>query len=136
VSGLGFTVLSSFKNHNGFDGAIVGNPHAPYHLEFTTHHVEEKDLSDEAILGGLEAATHREELRQKEREKEAKAPSQDHLLVFYIPSKQEWEARVEKMEAAGWKSVKSFNEWWDRTGKTYEDPEGWRIVLQWGMWHR
>lgn len=33
--GLGFQVLASFKNHEGFDGAIIGKGAQAYHLEFT-----------------------------------------------------------------------------------------------------
>ena len=33
--GLGLEVLSSFENHNGFDGVMLGRKGTPYHLEFT-----------------------------------------------------------------------------------------------------
>lgn len=35
-SGMGFNVLGRFDDHDGFDGVILGHPHEPYHLEFTT----------------------------------------------------------------------------------------------------
>src|SRR4030095_2031009 len=31
--GLGLSVLDSFQDHEGFDGAMLGHPGAPYHLE-------------------------------------------------------------------------------------------------------
>jgi hypothetical protein len=34
--GLGFTVLTEFTDHCGFDGIILGHPKQPYHLEFTS----------------------------------------------------------------------------------------------------
>ena len=33
--GLGFEILSEFKNHDGFDGVMLGHKGAAYHLEFT-----------------------------------------------------------------------------------------------------
>ena len=37
ISGLGFQLLGRFKDHNGFDGSIIGHPNHAYHLEFTHH---------------------------------------------------------------------------------------------------
>lgn len=37
VDGLGFSLLASFENHNGFDGSIIGHQQHNYHLEFTHH---------------------------------------------------------------------------------------------------
>ena len=36
ATGLDFTVLAQFEDHDGFDGIILGHPQQPYHLEFTT----------------------------------------------------------------------------------------------------
>jgi hypothetical protein len=36
ATGLDFTVLAQFHDHEGFDGVILGHPQHPYHLEFTT----------------------------------------------------------------------------------------------------
>ena len=33
--GLGLERLAGFTAHNGYDGVILGQPGAPYHLEFT-----------------------------------------------------------------------------------------------------
>ncbi|WP_205626873.1 VOC family protein [Pseudoponticoccus marisrubri] len=30
--GLGFSVLAEFRDHDGFDGVMLGAPGAPYHL--------------------------------------------------------------------------------------------------------
>src|SRR5215467_10413241 len=35
--GLGLEVLTSFENHEGFDGVMLGHKGFPYHLEFTHH---------------------------------------------------------------------------------------------------
>ena len=104
--GLGLSVLDSFQDHEGFDGTMLGHPGAPYHLEFTRKH------------------GHRV----------GRAPTQDNLLVFYLPDAGEWERAVARVEKAGYKSVKAFNPYWDKKGKTFEDPDGYRVVLQNASW--
>ena len=102
TEGIGFSILGSFEDHQGFDGVMLGLPGAAYHLEFTRKH-------------GHSAG---------------RAPTQDNLLVFYISDKQEWLNATERMAAAGYESVASFNPYWDRLGQTYEDPDGYRVVIQ------
>jgi catechol 2,3-dioxygenase-like lactoylglutathione lyase family enzyme len=104
--GLGFTVLGGFEDHAGFDGVMLGHPGAPYHLEFT-------------LERGHEAP---------------RSPSEDPLLVFYIPERERWQAAVRRMEAAGFPAVRSRNPYWDVRGKTFEDPDGYRVVLQQAEW--
>jgi RimJ/RimL family protein N-acetyltransferase/catechol 2,3-dioxygenase-like lactoylglutathione lyase family enzyme len=104
--GLGLSVLSSFTGHDGFDGVMLGDPAGKYHLEFT------------------HAAGHHA----------GKAPTQDNLLVFYLPDEAPWQAAVHRMQQAGYTAVKSFNPYWDRLGHTYEDPDGYRVVLQKASW--
>jgi len=104
--GLGFEVVSSFTQHNGFDGVMLGRRGAAYHLEFT----------------------------RKDGHKAGKAPTEDNLLVFYLPDVEEWKAAVERMEGLGYKPVKAFNAYWDKMGKTFEDADGYRVVLQNSGW--
>ena len=99
--GLGLEVLASFSGHNDFDGVILGRKGSPYHLEFT----------------------------HKRGHKVGKAPSQDNLLVFYMPDEAEWRSAVERMRKHGYEPVKSYNPWWDDGGKTFEDVDGYRVVL-------
>ena len=101
-AGLGLTRLGSFEDHDGFDGIMFGIPGSFYHLEFTFHR-------------GSQAG---------------RAPTPDNLLVFYLPERQDWQAAVDQMMAAGFKPVQSFNPYWDRSGRTFEDPDGYRVVLQ------
>ena len=108
VAGLGLAVLAEFTDHEGFDGAILGHPQQPYHLEFTC----------------------------KRGHRVGRAPTQDHLLVFYVPGKGEWEQSVARMLAAGFRPVSSFNPYWDRQGRTFEDVDGYRVVLQNAAWTR
>nr|WP_321444547.1 VOC family protein [uncultured Cohaesibacter sp.] len=104
--GLGFDLLGSFVGHNGFDGLIIGHRNAPYHLEFTIEH-------------GVTAP---------------RAPDHEALLVFYLPEREEWLKRVDMMRQAGYEAVPSNNDYWDQVGITFEDPDGYRVVLQNRAW--
>jgi catechol 2,3-dioxygenase-like lactoylglutathione lyase family enzyme len=104
--GLGFEVLYEFNDHDGFDGVMLGRKGAAYHLEFTRN------------VG----------------HKVGRAPTEDNLLVFYLPDTGEWERVVARLQTAGYTSVKAFNSYWDKKGKTFEDPDGYRVVLQNAAW--
>lgn len=54
--------------------------------------------------------------------------------MFYVPEEVEWKAAVARLEKAGYKAVKAFNPYWDRKGVTFEDPDGYRVVLQNASW--
>ena len=106
VDGLGFSVLGSFKDHQGFDGVMLGHEHHAYHLEFTHHH-------------GTRVG---------------RAPTQDHLLVFYIPDSHAWKSACSQMTRAGFITVTAYNPYWDQLGRTFEDLDGYRVVLQNAGW--
>jgi catechol 2,3-dioxygenase-like lactoylglutathione lyase family enzyme len=104
--GLGLSILYRFEDHAGFDGVMIGSKGAPYHLEFTR------------------AAGHRA----------GRAATQDNLLVFYIPDAGAHDAAVARMRTAGFDPVPSFNPYWDENGVTFEDPDGYRVVIQRSAW--
>lgn len=104
--GLGFEVLYEFADHAGFDGVMLGEPGAAYHLELTRH-------------AGHHAG---------------RAPTEDNLLVFYVPDRTEWERAIDRMKDAGYQPVPAFNPYWDMNGTTFEDPDGYRVVLQNAAW--
>jgi len=104
--GLGLEELYRFVDHEGFDGVMLGRAGAAYHLEFTHAH-------------GHRAG---------------RAPTLDNLLAFYLPDKDVWSAAVERMKAHGYEPVPAFNPYWDRQGVTFEDPDGYRVVLQNTTW--
>jgi catechol 2,3-dioxygenase-like lactoylglutathione lyase family enzyme len=106
VEGLGLQELYAFAGHDGFDGLMLGHPHAPYHLEFTSqaHH------------------------------QVPAAPTAENLLVFYLPEQKAWQAAVSRMEAAGYQAVTAYNSYWNQLGRTFEDPDGYRVVLQQATW--
>jgi len=104
--GLGFTVLGRFEDHDGFDGIILGHPRQPYHLEFT----------------------HRRGHPVQAR------PDPDHLLVFYLPDHAIWTMACARTREAGFRAVAPANPYWGRRGATFEDLDGYRVVLQNAAW--
>lgn len=104
--GLGFEILATFEDHEGFDGVMLGSSGGLYHLEFTHHHGH--------TVGG--------------------APTQDNLFVFYLPETSVWEAAVAQLIAKGYTPHVSYNPYWDQRGKTFVDPDGYRVVLQNADW--
>ena len=102
VQALGFEVLDQFEGQDGFDGVVLGHPNQAYHLEFSCSH-------------GMEVSN---------------ASTTDNLLVFYLPCSREWERACRSMIDAGFVVVESHNPYWDRVGKTFEDFDGYRVVLQ------
>ncbi len=104
--GLDLRIVGSFENHDGFDGVMLGNADAGYHFEFTRCHTHPV----------------------------APSPTPEDLVVFYFPEEAGWTTRCTAMVEAGFKQVASFNPYWDRCGRTFEDPDGYRIVLQQAGW--
>ncbi len=54
--------------------------------------------------------------------------------MFYLPDADEWTRSVERLVALGHKPVSAFNPYWDKKGKTFEDPDGYCVVLQNASW--
>jgi hypothetical protein len=106
MDGLGFQILGSFEAHDGFDGVMLGHAGQSWHLEFTTK--------------AGHAVGH--------------APTKDNLLVFYTADENEHSICCKRMRAAGFDAVPSFNPYWDRVGETFEDVDGYRVVLVQGTW--
>ena len=104
--GLGLGVVGSFEDHEGFDGVMLGLAGSGYHFEFTRHRTHPV----------------------------TPAPTAEDLAVFYVPAEAEWQAACARMLAAGFSLVASFNPYWDARGRTYEDPDGYRVVLQRAGW--
>ncbi len=104
--GLGCQVLASFEDHDGFDGVMLGYPDAGYHFEFT----------------------------QCREHPVQPAPTKEDLTVLYIGEAVDWKAACSRMIAAGFNEVEPFNPYWKTRGQTFEDPDGYRVVLQNGEW--
>lgn len=104
--GLGFEIIGSFEDHDGFDGVMLGHRGLSYHLEFT----------------------------HQQGHRAGNAPNKEDLLVFYLPDRNEWQRAVDQMVARGCEPVKSHNPYWDTKGMTFEDMDGYRVVLQNASW--
>ena len=97
---LGLQVLGEFKDHQNYNGVFLGIPGESWHLEFTVS-------SDDP--------TH--------------TPDNDDLLVFYAESIEEFNRIKERFIANRAKHVKPKNPYWEKNGITFEDPDGFRIVI-------
>lgn len=104
VEGLGFEIIGGFDGHGDFSGRMVGHPKHHYHLEFTTH----------------------------TKEKAGRAPTLENLLVFYIPDELEYNNAIKRISNSGFRKVKSFNPYWEGGAQTFEDLDGYRVVINYG----
>ncbi len=101
IHAFGLQVLESFTDHAGYDGVILGRARWPYHLELTHR--------------SAHSVTPR--------------PTTEDLLVFYLPDRTEWNEAIRRVRDTGAHPVPSHNPYWDRHGLTFEDPDGYRIVI-------
>ena len=99
--GLGFDVIASFEDHDGFDGVMLGHRGMGYHLELT----------------------------HEQGHKVGRAPNPEHLLVFYLPDPETWRAAIDHLKSQGHEPIKPNNPYWEGRAKTFEDPDGYRVVL-------
>jgi len=102
VDALRFPIFHSFEDHEGFDRLIVGVPGADHHFAFTRKH-------------GFSAG---------------RAATPENLLVFYLEDRTVWEDAVARMRAHGFDPVEPHNPYWRTNGATFEDADGYRVVLQ------
>lgn len=98
---LGMPVIAQFENHAGYSGVIFGMPRERFHLEFT--HAEAGSPCP--------------------------APSKDNLLVLYMPDSEAYAKAVERLHEQGHAPVEPENPYWKDKSLTFEDPDGWRVVI-------
>jgi catechol 2,3-dioxygenase-like lactoylglutathione lyase family enzyme len=97
---LGFELLGTFENHNGYDGVFIGKSNENWHLEFTkTKEVISFDFKE------------------------------DDILVFYPASKTEFDLLVHKLQSHEIEFIKAKNPYWNENGKMILDPDGYRILI-------
>ncbi|QBP43019.1 VOC family protein [Paenisporosarcina antarctica] len=99
--GLGLQKVGEFWGHNGYDGVMYGLPDNHVHLEFTSH------------VAGTPCP----------------APTKDNLLVYYLPDWNVISKVTSRLADMGYHEVEAENPYWQDSGITIEDPDGWRIVL-------
>lgn len=97
---LDLEILGEFHNHDGYDGVFIGNRGSDWHLEFTV---------------SSERPNHR--------------PDEDDLLVFYTESDAEFEHLTQQFRINNIPEIQAKNPYWNTNGKTYTDPDGFRIVI-------
>lgn len=99
--GLDLPIIGAFEKHDGYDGVMIGLPGAECHLEFTQH-----------VSGSP-----------------CPAPTKDNLLVLYFDKQAEYAEAAERLQAQGHLPVTPENPYWEDKSLTFEDPDGWRVVL-------
>jgi len=105
-AGLGLVQLDQFEDHDGFDGIMLGLPGSSFHFEFA----------------------------YRREHPVVPTPTAEDLLVFYIPDPTEWDIRCKAMIDAGFIAIPALNPYWDRNGRTFQDPDGYRVVIQRSSW--
>lgn len=106
VQGPGFLLLDRFEDHAGFDGAMLGHPALAFHFEFT--HCRHGRVTP--------------------------SPTPEDLVVLYLPDPDEWAGTCVRMIDAGFVPKPSFNPFWARRGRTFSDPDGYRVVIENAGW--
>lgn len=99
--GLGLPLIGHFENHQGISGIMLGLPDGSIHLEFTQH-------EDEISI---------------------QPPSKEHLLVLYMRNSDVYHQQVNRLQEMGYACVAPENPYWLHISETFEDPDGWRVVL-------
>lgn len=84
------------------------------------------------MVGWPEAAWHLELVGDPAGETPATATEED-LLVLYLAGPIDDDV-VQRLQRAGGRRVQSRNPYWDRWGITFEDPDGYRLVLSTRDW--
>jgi catechol 2,3-dioxygenase-like lactoylglutathione lyase family enzyme len=102
---LGFAVLASFEEHDGYSGVIFGLPDASRQLELVSH---------EGTLP---------------------SPTSEDQLVLFLGSGERVENDAARLRAAGFEPRPSANPYWARTGAVcFVDPDGYWLVLSPEAW--
>lgn len=101
---VGLKLLYEF-NHDGYIGVMLGQKDDNWHLEFT---MSEK--------------------------KPCHCPDDEDVLVFYFEDDKGYIEVLERFKFDGIEAVKSINPYWDIHGRTYIDPDGYRVVICHKKW--
>ncbi|MHC5903977.1 VOC family protein [Streptomyces sp. S6] len=98
---LGLPVLAEWRDHDGYDGVVLGLPGAPVNMELLQHRGS-----------GIPEA------------------HPENQLVLYLRGPEALAAAVARLVERGHSPVPPANPYWDRHGAVlFEDPDGWVVVL-------
>jgi catechol 2,3-dioxygenase-like lactoylglutathione lyase family enzyme len=97
---LGFKLLGSFINHDNYDGIFIGKPNLDWHLEFT----KSNDLANHTF-------------------------DEDDILVFYPETILEYKTLINNLLSNTFLTITSKNPYWNKNGKMFLDPDGYRIII-------
>ncbi|MEZ5058373.1 MAG: VOC family protein [Saprospiraceae bacterium] len=97
---LGFELLGSFENHEGYDGIFIGLKEQDWELEFTSSEENPNHQADD-----------------------------DDLLVFYLNDKEELALKKTLLASKGLKMIPSKNPYWKKNGFEIKDPDGFGLVF-------
>jgi hypothetical protein len=104
--GFSWVRLGYFEDHEGFDGVMLGMLNEAFHLEFTCRRSHPIKPT----------------------------PTPEDLLVIYLPERAEWEQRCAALLGAGFREVEPINPYWSREGRSFQDHDGYGIVIQGASW--
>jgi catechol 2,3-dioxygenase-like lactoylglutathione lyase family enzyme len=103
---LGLEVLAEFRDHDGYDGVVVGLPDRSVQLELT----------------------------QRAGAPGPPEPTPEHQLVFYVGDEGALAGAEARLRGHGLEPVPAENPYWTRRGaRAYADPDGWVVIL--APWH-
>lgn len=95
-----FKILGEFKNHNGYDGVLLGKENQNWHLEFTQNKETPNSTFDD-----------------------------DDILVFYPETHEEYNSILENLKKYEVPILKPQNPYWEINGIYFEDCEHYKIVV-------
>ncbi len=99
---LGLEVLAEFRDHEGYDGVVVGLPDRSVQLELTQR-------------AGAPAPPE---------------PTPEHQLVFYVGDEHALAGAEARLRGNGLAPVPPQNPYWTRRGaRAFTDPDGWVVIL-------
>ena len=97
---MGLEIMGDFKNHDGYDGVLIGKPNWDWHLEFTISQENPNHIFDE-----------------------------DDILVFYPKTKAELDSIMNKIHENNFEIKKSKNPYWNINGILIKDYDNHNVII-------
>jgi catechol 2,3-dioxygenase-like lactoylglutathione lyase family enzyme len=100
VNILGFERLGGFQNHATYDGVFIGKLGLDWHFEFTQSEAKANHTFDE-----------------------------DDVTVLYPKTILEYNNLIKSILGNSISIITSKNTYWNKNGKMFLDPDGFRIII-------